>query len=99
MRASAKVTTDAAPTVDVFFALDEGAPRELVATWLAQLRMSGVSADTDYAQRSLKGQLTQAGRLGAATTVVVDHRRATVRRPGSPDEDVAHEELPARLSR
>ena len=91
-------TTDAPPTIDVFFALDEGAPRELVAGWLAQLRSSGVSADTDYAGRSLKGQLTQAGRLGAATIVVVDHRRATLRRPGSADEDVTHDELPARLS-
>jgi histidyl-tRNA synthetase len=93
------VVPDAAPAIDVFFALDEGAPRELVAGWLAELRGSGVSADTDYAQRSLKGQLTQAGRLGAATTVVVDHRRATIRRPGSSDEDVTHDELPGRLSR
>ena len=93
------VTPDGARAIDVFFALDEGAPRELVAVWLAQLRGSGVSADTDYAQRSLKGQLTQAGRVGAGTTVVVDHRRATIRRPGSPDEDVTHDELPGRLSR
>jgi len=92
-------TTEAPPTIDVFFALDEGAPRELVAGWLAQLRWSGVSADTDYATRSLRGQLTQAGRLGAAAIVVVDHRRATLRRPGSPDEDVTHDELPARLSK
>jgi histidyl-tRNA synthetase len=92
------VTSDDAPAIDVFFALDEGAPRELVAIWLAQLRGSGVSADTDYAQRSLKGQLTQAGRVGAGMTVVVDHRRATIRRPGSPDEDVTHDELPGRLS-
>jgi len=91
--------TAAPPTIDVFFfALDEGAPRALVAGWLAQLRGSGVSADTDYAHRSLKGQLTQAGRLGAAMIVVVDHRRATIRRPGSPDEDVTHDELPGRLS-
>ena len=93
------VTPDGARAIDIFFALDEGAPRELVAVWLAQLRGSGVSADTDYAQRSLKGQLTQAGRVGAGTTVVVDHRRATIRRPGSPDEDVTHDELPGRLSR
>jgi histidyl-tRNA synthetase len=93
------VTPDGARAIDVFFALDEGAPRELVAVWLAQLRGSGVSAETDYAQRSLKGQLTQAGRVGAGTTVVVDHRRATIRRPGSPDEDVTHDELPGRLSR
>ena len=32
------ITTDIAPTIDVFFALDEGAPRELVAGRLAQLR-------------------------------------------------------------
>jgi len=92
------VTSDGARAIDVFFALDDGAPRELVAMWLAQLRGSGVSADTDYAQRSLKGQLTQAGRVGAGTTVVVDRRRATIRRPGSPDEDVTHDELPGRLS-
>ena len=92
------VTSEAAPAIDVFFAVDEGAPRELVAMWLAQLRGSGVSADTDYAQRSLKGQLTQAGRVGAGTIVVVDHRRATIRRPGSPDEDMTHDELPGRLS-
>jgi len=91
-------TTEAPPTIDVFFALDEGAPRELVAGWLAQLRWFGVSADTDYATRSLRGQLTQAGRLGAAAIVVVDHRRATLRRPGSPDEDLTHDELPARLA-
>jgi histidyl-tRNA synthetase len=92
------VTPDGARAIDVFFALDDGAPRELVAMWLAQLRGSGVSADTDYAQRSLKGQLTQAGRVGAGTTVVVDRRRATIRRPGSPDEDVPHDELPGKLS-
>jgi histidyl-tRNA synthetase len=92
------VATDAAPSVDVFFALEPDAPRELVAAWLAQLRGSGVSADTDYAGRSLKGQLTQARRLGAATTVVVDPRRATIRRAGSADEEVSHDELPARLS-
>ncbi|HEU4972953.1 MAG TPA: histidine--tRNA ligase [Gaiellaceae bacterium] len=91
-------TSDVAPAIDVFFVLDEGAPRELVAMWLAQLRGSGVSADTDYAQRSLKCQLTQACRVGAGTIVVVDHRRATIRRPGSPDEDMTHDELPGRLS-
>ena len=32
---------------------------------------AGVAADTDYAGRSLKGQLTQASRLGARATVVV----------------------------
>ena len=92
------VSIDAAPAIDVFFALEPGAPRVLVAGWLAQLRASGISADTDYAERSLKGQLTQAGRLGAASIIVVDARRATIRRPGSEDEDVTLDELPARLS-
>ena len=44
---------------------DAGAPRERVLTWMACLRALGVSADTDYAGRSLKGQLTQAARLCA----------------------------------
>ena len=30
--------------------------------WLKELRDRGVAADADYAGRSLKGQLTQAGR-------------------------------------
>ena len=32
---------------------------------LKGLRDAGIAADTDYAGRSLKGQLTQAGRSGA----------------------------------
>ena len=53
------------PGIDVFLALDEGAPRPTVARWLAELRRAGVAAETDYAGRSLKGQLTQARRLDA----------------------------------
>jgi histidyl-tRNA synthetase len=90
--------TAPAPTIDVFFALDSGAPRLLVSTWLARLRAQGVSCDTDYAGRSLKGQLTQAGRLGAATTVVVREADALVRTAGAPDEPVAHDALLGRLS-
>jgi histidyl-tRNA synthetase len=81
------------PAIDVFFALDEGAPREQVAAWLAALRAAGVASDTDYAARSLKGQLTQAGRSGASTVVVVGAADATIRRSGSPDESVRHDEL------
>ncbi|HUF01922.1 MAG TPA: histidine--tRNA ligase [Gaiellaceae bacterium] len=87
----------AAPAIDVFFVLDDGAPRSAVASWLHELRSSGVSADTDYAARSLKGQLTQAGRLGAATIVVVRGDDASIRRVGQLDEDVAHRDLFARL--
>ena len=87
-----------APTMDVFFALEPNAPRGLVTRWLAELRAEGVSCDTDFAGRSLKGQLTQAGRLGAATTVVVGAERATLRRAGTEDEEVAHADLVRRLS-
>lgn len=87
-----------APTIDVFFALEPGAPRELVPRWLAELRGLGLSCDTDYAGRSLKGQLTQAARLGAEATVVVGPERATIRRAGAPDEEVGHGEVSGRMS-
>jgi histidyl-tRNA synthetase len=86
------------PAIDVFLALDEGAPRERVAAWLAELRRRGISSDADYAGRSLKGQLTQAGRSGASTVVVVGAEGATIRRAGSADEAVAHDALLDRLS-
>jgi histidyl-tRNA synthetase len=37
---------------------------------IAKWRAEGRSVDTDYAGRSMKGQLTQAQRLGAETVVV-----------------------------
>ena len=49
---------------------------------LARLREQGLACDTDYAGRSKKGQLTQAARLGARTTVVVDADGARVVRSG-----------------
>ena len=85
--------------VAVFIATEEGAPRELVLRWLKQLRAHGIPADTDYAGRSLKGQLTQAGRLGARTTVIVGADRATLRRAGEQDEPLDHDEVPGRLLR
>jgi histidyl-tRNA synthetase len=85
--------------VEIFFVVEPDAPREIVARWLAGLRAGGVSCDTEYAGRSLKGQLTQAGRLGASTTVVVAADRATIRRTGRSDETVTHDELLDRLLR
>jgi len=84
--------------VDVFFAFDGDIPRCEVVALMAELRRRGVSCDTDYAGRSLKGQLTQAGRLHAATTVVVDAGGARVRREGG-EERVAVADLLARLGR
>jgi histidyl-tRNA synthetase len=86
------------PGIDVFFALEEGAPRLRVAEWLAELRRAGVAADTDYAGRSLKGQLTQARRLGAARTVVVAADDASLRAPGREDETLAHADVVSRLT-
>jgi hypothetical protein len=49
------------PEIDVFFLRDENTD----LTELMRLRRQGLRADTDYADRSRKGQLTQARRLGA----------------------------------
>jgi histidyl-tRNA synthetase len=87
-----------APEVDVFFAFEDGASREDVLALMVELRHEGKSADTDYAGRSLKGQLTQAGRLGARLTVIVGPSGATLRRPGSEDESVPLGELRERIT-
>jgi histidyl-tRNA synthetase len=89
---------DEAPQVDVFFAFEDGAPREPVLALMAEIRHQGQSADTDYAGRSLKGQLTQAGRLGARLTVIVGASGATLRRPGSEDESVPLDNLRERIT-
>ncbi len=86
------------PKVDVFFVLDEGAARDQVAGWLGELRSRGVSADTDYAGRSLKGQLTQAARLGAASTAIVGPTSTVLRTGSAPDETLENSEVVARLS-
>jgi histidyl-tRNA synthetase len=93
------VAAPSAPGIDVFFALDDGAPRATVARVVADLRRAGVAAETDHAARSLKGQLTQAGRLGAAQTVVVGRDTATLRAPGAADEQLRLDEIVERLAR
>jgi histidyl-tRNA synthetase len=87
------------PPVDVFFAIEEGAPRADTLALMAELRRQGLACDTDYAGRSLKGQLTQAGRLGATTTVIARADAATVRRAGERDVEVPYGELAATLAR
>ena len=94
----ARVESPAEEPIDVFFACDEGAPRERVLALMARLRAAGRSADTDYADRSLKGQLTQAGRVGARVTVIVGPTTATIRAVGTQDVEVPLEELAERLS-
>ena len=92
------VATADAPAVDVFVACEPEAPRALVAPLLRDLRNLGLAADTDYAGRSLKGQLTQAGRSGARTTVILRAADALLRRAGEQDEPVAHADVLGRLS-
>ena len=79
----------------MFLVVEPDAPRELVPPRCSSFGTPGIAADTDYAGRSLKGQLTQAGRTGAATTVIVRAEDALIRRPGAQDEPVAHADLSA----
>jgi histidyl-tRNA synthetase len=58
--------------IDVFFVVEDGADRSQVLAAMMDLRRAGLASDADYAGRSRKGQLTQAGRLRAREVVVVD---------------------------
>jgi len=58
--------------IDLFFVVADGADRAAVLGKLAELREAGVKADADFAGRSVKGQHTQASRLGAKRVVVVE---------------------------
>jgi histidyl-tRNA synthetase len=64
--------------IDIFFVADDGADRVAIAAAVAELRRRGITADMDYAGRSVKGQRTQATRLGA--------RRVEVVAPGRPPD-------------
>jgi histidyl-tRNA synthetase len=76
------------PAADLFVAFADPRRRPEILPWLAKLRAGGLRADTDYARRSLKGQLTQAGRLGARATLVVEADGQVLRRPGREDVQV-----------
>jgi histidyl-tRNA synthetase len=72
--------------IEVFFVAEEGADRAAIAKAIAELRRREISADMDYAGRSVKGQRTQAQRLGARRVVVVEQGQ-------SPDVESLLEEL------
>ena len=95
---AAGVATDE-PGVDVFVTLLESDHKTRVLPLVAELRRAGLSAETDYAGRSLKGQLTQARRLGAKAVVEWGPERSKIRRPGEADEEVSTVELAERLRR
>jgi histidyl-tRNA synthetase len=80
------------PALDVFLAVDGGSRADALSL-LAELRARGIAADTDYAARSLKGQLTQSQRSGARTTVIFRADGITLRRRGEQDVAVQRDEL------
>jgi histidyl-tRNA synthetase len=86
------------PALDVFFVVEGDTHRDGVLRALAELRRAGISADTDYAGRSFKGQMTQAGRTGARTVVIVRGTEATLRRAGRDDEVVSLDDVAATLT-
>jgi histidyl-tRNA synthetase len=86
------------PRLDVFFVID-GARFDRILGLMTELRSAGISCDTDYAGRSVKGQMTQAGRTGARTVVVVRAADAAVRRHGEAERVVSLDELAATLAR
>jgi histidyl-tRNA synthetase len=75
--------------LDVFVAFEEPGLRDRLLPTIAKWRAEGRSVDTDYAGRSMKGQLTQAQRLGAETVVVaLADGTYQVRRRGEEDRVV-----------
>ena len=87
------VATADTPAVDVFLVADAGADRGAMFRALAGLRERGVAAEMDYASRSLKGQLTQARRVGARCRIRYSGTTAVLelpaeRREGVPVDDV-----------
>ncbi len=82
--------------LDVFFVVD-GGDRDEVFRLMTELRRRSVSADADYAGRSFKGQMTQAGRTGARKVVIagVDGYRI---REGGEDNQVSPGDLLDTLS-
>jgi histidyl-tRNA synthetase len=75
--------------IDVFIVCGEGADRPRVMAQMAILRRAGLACDADFAGRSVKGQLTQAGRLQAQRVVRVEGGNATVANETVPIERIA----------
>jgi histidyl-tRNA synthetase len=87
------------PAHDVFVVCDEDADRAAVFAQVTELRRAGLRADLDHAGRSLKGQMTQAGRVRARTIVRVAGDTASLRGEGEETgERFPLAELAARLS-
>jgi histidyl-tRNA synthetase len=72
------------PLLDVFLVLEADGERGDLLKTMTQLRARGVSCDTDYAGRSVKGQLTQAQKR-ARTVALRGAGGWTLRRRGEQD--------------
>jgi histidyl-tRNA synthetase len=83
-----------AAQLDLFLVVEDATARAQLLPAIARWRAAGRSVDTDYAGRSMKGQLTQAQRSGAETVVVV-HADGTIRLRRRGQEDVEIESLEA----
>jgi histidyl-tRNA synthetase len=71
---------------DVFVAAPDG-QRERAFALVTELRHAGLRAELDLADRSLKGQMRQADRLGAARAVILDvEGRVQLRDMGSGEQ-------------
>ncbi len=75
--------------LDVFVAVEPG---QSALPVVAELRRAGIAADTDYAGRSLKGQLTYGGKYARAT-LILGADGWMLRRPGELDVAVTMAEL------
>jgi histidyl-tRNA synthetase len=83
------------PKLDVFFAVEAG---QSALTAVAELRSAGFAADTDYAGRSMKGQISH-GEKRANALVLVGTDGMTLRRRGELDVPVDLEQLKDLLRR
>jgi histidyl-tRNA synthetase len=68
----------AEPSHDVFVAADDG-HREQALALVTELRRAGLRTDLDLAARSMKGQMRQADRVGAASAVILEGEEVRVR--------------------
>ena len=69
--------------LDVYVVTEGEVDRPAVLAQVAELRRAGLRTDLDYAGRSKKGQMTQAGRLRARLVVRVAGGEATLRESGA----------------
>jgi histidyl-tRNA synthetase len=78
------------PRLELFVAFEVPELRVGLLSQIAAWRAEGRAVDTDYAGRSMKGQLTQAQRLGAETVVVArSDGTYDIRRRGEDDRTVS----------